>query len=246
MIVALIDDRALLVDLVEEVAVETGEAAPGGIREIDVGEPAAAQAIDGPRVALQPRRMAQRLFARDGLHAHLMRARHIGIRADGESDRPVGEVLEGLVEIRVGGERIAVDREQIVALLHLQPRLRQRRVELGIPAPAVVNVRNAVVAVFDPVVGPEQPDRDLVHLRHVAAADEHVTDREVAHHLAEEERQVIAARDAGQIVGELLLGGRQIQAVEGRVVEERPLHAPGIPVHLRPLFVRLARARACR
>src|SRR6185312_10557055 len=71
-VVALIDDDALLVDLGEEVAVEIGEAAPGGVGQVDIAELAAAEASHGACVTLYPRRIAQLPLARYGFDGHLV------------------------------------------------------------------------------------------------------------------------------------------------------------------------------
>ena len=58
-VVALVDDGAELVRLGEEVAVEARVAAPGGVGQVDVGEPSAAQPVDGAAVVLDPGAVAQ-------------------------------------------------------------------------------------------------------------------------------------------------------------------------------------------
>src|SRR6185437_16084213 len=145
----------------------------------------AAQARDELSVVVYPGGVPQPLLARYGLDDDRPRSREIGVRSDGEGDRLAGEVLKSLIEVCAVIERRAIDREQVVPGCDLEARLRQRRVELRAPAAAIVDAGDPVVAVLEAVVRTEETDADLIHLRLVAAADEHVPHGLVTHHLAE-------------------------------------------------------------
>src|SRR5207253_2288725 len=72
----------------------------------------------------------------------------------------------------------------------------------------------------------------------IATAYEHVSDRQLAEHLAEEITQIGAVRDGFQIWLVPFFELREIQPVQVRVVEEVTLASPHLVVHLSPLDLR--------
>ena len=87
-----------------------------------------------------------------------------------------GGFLEKAENIVGGAELAAIDGEQIFAGYNVDAGLRERRAQIGIPIFAVINARETVAAIFDGIIGTQQPHFDLLEFRNVAAADEHVAD----------------------------------------------------------------------
>ena len=140
-----------------------------------------------------------------------------------------------LVEVVGGGEFAPVDRQQILAVLDVDARLRERRLEFRVPVLAVEDVFETVAAVGDLVVGAQQSDFDLLDLRFRAAAHPQVADDEIADHFAE---QIVQVAPAGHPVEKRRinpLGLLQVQPVKVRVVEEIAFDAPDLVIHLPPL-----------
>src|SRR5205085_431928 len=68
---ALVHDRRVPAGLGEEVAVEPGVPLVLGVRQVDVGHPAAGQPVHGPAVGVHPRQVPQRPLVGDRHHRHL-------------------------------------------------------------------------------------------------------------------------------------------------------------------------------
>ncbi len=138
--------------------------------------------------------MPQTVFALDRNHRDRARSAAIGIPADAQHDLLADGLLEVCIHIVAAVQFAAVDREQVFAGFDIDAGLGQRRMQIGIPVLAIVDMREPVAAVGDRVIGAEQADFDLGHVRIGAAAHEHVPDRDVSQHLAEQEIEIVAAR----------------------------------------------------
>ena len=150
-----------------------------------------------------------------------------------------GRVFKVAVNFLRGPDIAAVDFEEVLTRFHVDTRLCERRSELRVPVFAVENASKAIPSVFDFVVGAKQPALDLAGLGAVAAADEHVADRDLSEHLLEEIVEVSAAAQAFEVHAVLFLGGRNVEAVMIRVVEEVAFDAPDFAIHLVPFDARI-------
>ena len=133
----------------------------------------------------------------------------------------------------------AVDGQQVIARRDVDPRLGQRRAQVGIPVLAVVDPGETVAPVFDRVIRAQQAGRHAVHFGQVAAADSQVADLDPAQHLGEKIVQVAAGDDVPEERLVAFLGRRQVVAVALGVVEELALDAPDLVEHLPPLRPRV-------
>src|SRR6202034_1351464 len=173
---ALIENGALLANLREEVAVEIRIAAPGGVRQINVGEFSTARLVHFAAIGFDPVKIAKRVLAGNGDDGDVAGARAVRIRTDLEDHLLAGGFLEQLVDFVRGGEVLAADGEQIFARLDVDAGLGERRLEMRVPVFATVDFLEAVAAVFDGVVGAEQADADVGSFWLRAPAHEHVAD----------------------------------------------------------------------
>ena len=76
-------------------------------------------------------------------------------------------------------------------------------------------------------------------MRLFAAADEHMSDREITQHLFEEKIEVAARAHTGEIGLEALFRRDEIETVIVRVVKEVALDAPDLVIHLLPIGARI-------
>ncbi len=123
--------------------------------------------------------------------------------------------------------------------MHVHARLSKRSAELGIPVLPVVDVRKAVAAVFDGIVGPQQPGFDALGLGKVAASDKHVTNGNVPQHFDKQVIQIIAGGNALQERLVFFLDCFQVEPVQSRIVEKVALVAPHLFVHMLPFGARI-------
>ncbi len=235
----LVEDDALLSDLREEIAIEVREPAVARIRKIHVRELSAAELVDFAPVALDPVVVAEIGLARDRHDGHVARALARRRRTDADDDLFAGRLLESGVHVVVRRQVAALHGEQILAGADARAGLRERRLQRRVPIFAVEDLREAVAAVLDLVIRAEETRRHPLLRRLRAAAHEHVPDREIAQHLAEEKREVVARRDVREIRLETFLRGRDVEAVMVRIVEEVAFHAPRLAIHLLPLGERV-------
>ncbi len=102
-----------------------------------------------------------------------------------------------------------------------------------------VDLPEAIVIVFDLVVGAQQPAWNSLRLRDGSAVAAQVAHGKCGQHLLEDIVQVRARRHRGDVGLEMPLVARRIGAVEVGIVKVGALDAPHLVVHLRPLFGRI-------
>src|SRR5208283_1920484 len=132
-----------------------------------------------------------------------------------------------------------VNRQQVLTLADVHARFGQRSPQVGIPVLALIHAQKAIATVFYAVVGAQQADTDVFHLRPVSAKDVDVLRRDLAQHVAENIAEIGAAHD---VVNIGLISRDQalhVGAVEVGIVEEVALNPPNFPVHLLPFGARI-------
>ena len=115
----------------------------------------------------------------------------------------------------------------------------QRRAQVGVPALAVVDLRDLVAVALDREVGAEQPAGIRRHFRHRAAAHVRVADRDLRAHVVEQVVEVGAMRDVRQHGAVHLLHARPVRAVHVRHIQVVALQAPALVEDLRELRLRI-------
>src|ERR1700716_2057809 len=198
-VVTLVDNGGLLVRLREIKTVGAEKSAVGGIRHVDIRNLSTAKLDDLAAVVFFPRAVAEVRFVLDRNYGDIARVFSIRIRADLDTDLLTGGVFEITVNIAGRAHFRAVDFQQVVADFDVDTWLRERRAQFGIPVFAVKNFGKAVAAVFDFIIGPQQPAFNLGRFGNVAAEDEHVSDGHFAKHLGEKVIQIGAASGALEI-----------------------------------------------
>ena len=194
----LVDDDRFLVRLREEVSLEVFISRSRRVGHVDVRDPALGPLVDLAEVPLDPGAVAERRLVGDRLDDDRARARAVGLGPDLELDPLAGGPFEGSVDLAVGLDLLAVDRQQEIARLDIDPRRRQRGAEARVPVGAAVDRLEPEAAVGDLVVGPEQADGDRLGLVEAfAAAQEAVADRQLAEHHADHAVQVVAGSPGG-------------------------------------------------
>ena len=83
--------------------------------------------------------------------------------------------LEKSVEFIRRFDLPSIHSKQILARLHIYARLRERRLEFGIPVFSVVDFLEAVASVFNRIIRAEQPNAHVRSVRLGAATHKHVT-----------------------------------------------------------------------
>src|SRR6185436_1864009 len=156
-VVALVDNRGLLVLLREVIAIEAFVTALPGVRDVDVGELTVRALLDIAAVVLYPRAGSQALLVADRDDSHLARAGAIGTGVHGQHCLSIGRAVEQTIDVVGRNEIDAVDREDEVANRRVDAWSGQRRTQFRVPALAVIDAGDLVAAAFDGEVGAEQP-----------------------------------------------------------------------------------------
>ncbi len=136
----------------------------------------------------------------------------------------------------------AVDRFDHVPLAHVHARPGERGERIGVVRVGAVDVGDAIPSggFVSHQLGPQRGGLDLLPpLAQVAAVDEDVERGQLAHHLAEEVRQLGAVRDPGDERSVLLQHRGPVHAVHVAVVEVVALEPPRLDEHLMPLLARI-------
>ena len=161
---------------------------------------------------------------------------------DAEQHLLAGLAAQQLADLGDLGGRDAVDVRDEVAHLDVDAGPAKRRQLVGQIGIARVDVRDAVAAGRG-VAGRSRPERcrrDVVFARPlVAAVDEDVQRRQLAHHLGQDVGELGAIGDAIHQRRVLRAHGRPVHAVHLAVVEVVALEAPGFGEHLTPLVARV-------
>ena len=165
---------------------------------MDVGQLAARQFIDFFLVAFDPVDIAQAGFTAHGSDRDIVRVLAVCC-AHAEADDFAGGAFEQLLNVDVGGEFLPFNGENAVARGHIQAGLRERWFLAGMEEAAGVNLFQAVVVVFDFVVGAQQAARDFFRLWNGAAEAAQMADREGAQHLLEDVVELRARGDGGDV-----------------------------------------------
>ncbi len=169
-----------------EITLEVFVARPGRVGHVDVGHFALGPFVDLAEVALDPGPVAEGTFVGDGLDHDGSRARAVGLGADLELDPLADGSLELAVDLAVGLDLLAVDRQQKLARLDVDSRRGQWSAEARVPEGTAVDRLEPVMAIGHFVVGPEQADGDRLGLIETfAAAEVAVADRQLAEHHAD-------------------------------------------------------------
>ena len=129
-------------------------------------------------ITLDPGPVAKRGLIGDGLDEDGAGGRAVGPGTDLELDPLAGGRFERTVNLAVGLDFLAVDREQKVARLDVDAGGGQRRAEARVPVGPAVDRLEPEPAVGDFVIGAEQTDGDRLGLiKTFTAAQEAVSDR---------------------------------------------------------------------
>ena len=186
--------RPSLLELPDELAHQLGLAVDAGVRHVDVAHPPARRLGHAAAVALDPRRGCAAGTSSASVLTSTVRApSREGRSLTRELHRPLRQTVEGGPGVLRGVERHAVDRQQVVALLHVHAGRAQRRAHLAVPGGAVDDVGDAEGAVLQGEVGAQQADAPLQRLLQVAAAAVGVRGVQLADQLADDEVDVLAA-----------------------------------------------------
>jgi hypothetical protein len=175
-VVSLVDYGALLVLLRVVVAIEIRVAGPGGVREIDVGESPVRKPIDRPPVVFHPRARSQRILARDRNDGDLTRAIHRRATVDAQHRLTVDRPLEDAVRVRRRPKLDAVDGEQIVALRDANSWSAERCTEVWVPVLSREDALEAIPALAQLEICPDQADWNRVDCRSISPEYEGVAD----------------------------------------------------------------------
>ncbi len=239
MVEAFVEHRPEFPHLGEVVAVEVREPGEVGVGDVDVGQAPAGQLVHPAPVGLHPGAEPQLGLRGHWDDRHLAGAGAVGLGPHGEDGLLAGGVLEEAVDVLVALEGLPVDGQQEVALLDVHAGHRQGCLEPGVPVLPAVDPGELVAALDDPVVRAQQTHAQGFLPGRVAAPDEGVADHQPPGHLLEEPVEILAAADARQegLVEPLRPG--QVEAVVVGVVEEVPLDAPHLAVHLAPFGRRI-------
>ncbi len=118
-IVTDVDDQSLLADLRVEPLDELADAIGPHVGEVDVADPAAAQAGHPLTVARDVCEITQVGLGGDRLECESPGAFPLGPRVDGHLHGPISLVAQQPVGIVAAGQVLAVDGQDVVALLHV-------------------------------------------------------------------------------------------------------------------------------
>ena len=200
--------------------------------------------MDLAQVALDPGAVAQAALVGDRLDDDRARARAIGLGADLELDPLADGPLELAVDLAVGLDLLAVDRQQKLARLDVDSRRGQGSAKARVPEGAAVDRLEPVTAIGRLVVGPEQADGDrLGFVEALAAAEVAVSDRQLAEHHADHAVQIAAGREVGEELFVLGSNGVPVGPVHVGRVEVVAVDPPGLVEDLRPFRPGLDRHR---
>ena len=184
----------LLADLRVEVAVEEGEAAGGRVGHVDVRHAPAGRLVHVAPVVLDPGEVPQRLLAGDRHHGHLARAVARRARADPEHDALADGPFEEAEDAVGGGQRAAVDGQQVLAGGDVDAGLRERRAQAaGSSSRRCRRARTGSARSRSRSRRRAGPSR-RAGPRRGAAADAEMADGDLAEHLGEQVVQVAARR----------------------------------------------------
>jgi hypothetical protein len=128
-----IDDHALLAELREKLLYESIETGGTHIGQIDIADLAMSSLVHFLAVGFHPIQFTQAIFVGNWLHLNSMSAVRRSLRIDSEGDGFVDGVDQQFVRSVRCFKRTSVDRNQVVTLLDVHPRLGQRRAQLRIP-----------------------------------------------------------------------------------------------------------------
>ena len=187
------------------------------------------------RLSLDPRQVPQVGFAPNGLHHDLPGALFAGLRVHLERDQAVGQPLEIGPRLAIGARRLALDGDQVIALLYFQARLGQRRARVVGPVLALVNPADLEEAAVGVEVRAQHAHVDPPDARQVAAAHIGVRRVQLRDHLADDVIQVAAMRHPGQQGFVAFAEGLPVGAAHFRIPVEIAFDPPRFVQQFLPL-----------
>src|SRR5262249_18834392 len=95
----------------------------------------------------------------------------VGARSNAQDDGLAAGAFEHAVQIVRRLDVPAIHRQQILAGLDIDARLRQRGTQVGVPVLAVIDLGETIATLVAGVVRPEQAAFWTLHLRLIAAED---------------------------------------------------------------------------
>ena len=240
-VVANVEDQTLLANLREVLLDELVEAFVAHVGQINVAHAALGRGVHLLAIGLNHIEFAQFELVRDRLHLHRARTVVGRLRVDGQRDRLIGGVDEQLIKILRGPQRAAVDRQQVIAFLHLDPGLGQGRAQAGVPILPGVDLLDAIHAAgrVHFKVCPQQAHADGRDTGVIAATHIGVRVRKFTDHLPEDVGQTVAIGDVGQKRGVFVAYFWPIHTVHRSLIEVVALLTPYFLEHLFPLLGRI-------
>ena len=121
-----------------------------------IGDPASRGLVDAAPIAFDPPQMAKVFFALYRNYGDVAGIFPVRSRTNLENDLLASRLLEEAVDIVGIAQVSAVYSEDVVSHLHVNPRLSQGGFHTGIPILSVVDLGDAVVSIFEAVVGAEK------------------------------------------------------------------------------------------
>src|SRR4026207_1491286 len=121
-------------------------------------------------IAFDPGQVAQPTLVRHGDDGDVAGTGSVGVWTNAQEHALTGGGLEEAVDAVRGANVAAVHRQQILTVLYVDARLRERRPEIGIPIFAVVNARKPIAAILDSIVASEETGGDGLGFWHIPSA----------------------------------------------------------------------------
>ena len=236
MVVALVDDGALLVLLRIEVSREGRVSSSIGVWQPHVGKPATGKLVDFPAVILDPGTRPQAVLVGNGDNGNEPGPFEFRSTVQPNHSLTAGGSLKRRIHIRRWGNRLAVDLQEIVADRHAHSGRAQGSAQIRIPILSGIDSLDSIVSVLQRVVGTQQTHRYRRVGRLVSpAAEIRVADDELSARLRNEICEIRAMSHVWHHWLILREDCLPVSAVHLGVVEEVALRAPRLAEDLGPL-----------
>jgi len=211
-----------------------------GIGHIDVAELSAAELLDAAPVLLDPGQVAQPFLAAQGVNQDLAGAGQDRLVIDRQQYRLVPQPLKSRPGVLPNIQRLAVDGEQVVALMHVGDRGRQqRRAHFTVPVRRPEDALDAIGAVFEREIAPQVAHAHRAAGLEVAAAAIRMRRVQLCDKFSEHVVDIPARDGVVEQPPIALVHGVPIHPMHARVVKVIALDAPGVGEDLPPLSDRI-------